>query len=591
MLFSSHLTHPPTRSPPGQQRRRHRAQSRNGGAGTWDTVTQQWWDGTIDNIWNNANNDTAVFGAGATGGQITIATNVTVGGITVNNNSYNLGLSSGGTGSIVLGGTSPDVFAYNASGTINAGISGSNGIDYVIGPTDTLTMPGTNMLYTGGSTLDGGGTLSINTKTTLSTGGPITLNSGTLIVNDTAAVSASLTINGTNSAAVLSSGNATFSGNASGSGTLLLFSKVNNDTISLQGNNGTFTGTFLVGVPGSGTLTNLRFTSNNGGSSTATFNLQNDGTILSRVASGTIQLGALMGQVGSHITGPASAGSIDYEIGGANINSEFDGIIQNAASNETIRISKIGNDSLTLTASNTYTGNTVINGGTLAFTNGAAASASPSVAVNVGTFTFAGALNVSGVSGGYTIPAGQTLTGSGGTVYGTVNVTNTTGTVNPGTSASGVGNAGTLNFQNTLNLNGGTANFDLSSSTSSGNDVLNVGSLDLSAASKLFISPIGTFSTGTLQQLNLKLHRRESGPLSAISRWPPAAPITAQLIHHQSGVIQVDILSHGGIARNLHWTGLGRRRGMSTPARNWAKIGDATNAPAFFFFPGRQRHL
>ena len=284
-----------------------------------------------------------------------------------------------------------------------------------------------------------------------------------------------------------------------------------------------------------------------------------------------------MGQVGSHITGPASAGSIDYEIGGAGISTQFDGIIQNAASNETIRISKIGNDSLTLTASNTYTGNTVINGGTLAFTNGAAASASPSIAVNVGTFTFAGALNVSGVSGGYTIPAGQTLTGSGGTVYGTVNVTNPTGVVNPGTTPSGSGNAGTLSFHDTLNLNGGTLVFDLSNSTGSGNDALTVGSLELSASSKLFVNPIGTFSTGTYNLIN---YTGLSGSLANLTL-ASGAPITAQLITSNPGVVQLDVLSLGA-ASNIRWNGPGNVWDVGTTANFF----NTTTSAAAPFFQG-----
>jgi hypothetical protein len=33
----------------------------SGGGGTWDTTSANWYNGTTDVVWNNANNDTAVF--------------------------------------------------------------------------------------------------------------------------------------------------------------------------------------------------------------------------------------------------------------------------------------------------------------------------------------------------------------------------------------------------------------------------------------------------------------------------------------------------------------------------------------------------
>src|SRR6476660_9550147 len=53
------------------------------GAGAWDITTQNWWNGSADVSWDNAPFNTAVFGAGGTGGAVTVNAAVSVNGITL----------------------------------------------------------------------------------------------------------------------------------------------------------------------------------------------------------------------------------------------------------------------------------------------------------------------------------------------------------------------------------------------------------------------------------------------------------------------------------------------------------------------------
>ena len=152
-------------------------------------------------------------------------------------------------------------------------------------------------------------------------------------------------------------------------------------------------------------------------------------------------------------------------------------------------LTKKGPGAVTLTNSaNTFSGMTNLIDGTLAvngaFPGGVTLSASPTTGI---TTTLAGA---------------GTL---GGTV---VNVSNTLIAPGPTSAANSVG---TLTLHN-LNTSGGTINFDLSSSPSSGNDLLNCndynsvhGDLSLSGSTTISINQIngpGTLTSGSYRLIN-----------------------------------------------------------------------------------------
>jgi fibronectin-binding autotransporter adhesin len=100
-----------------------------------------------------------------------------------------------------------------------------------------------------------------------------------------------------------------------------------------------------------------------------------------------------------------------------------------------VALSKTTGGTATLGNANTYGGNTTITAGTLAL--GASGSiASPNIILNGGTF------DVSSVSGGFSLGAGQTLKGNGSVAGGIT----ASGTVSPGASI------GTLNLNSSLTL-------------------------------------------------------------------------------------------------------------------------------------------
>ena len=128
------------------------------GAGTWDTSTATWWNGTADVAWPNTTADTAVLG-GASGAAGTVSVSGTV---TLNKIQFNAVGSGNYTisgGTLDFGGSSPSMAfaAAPLSPIVNAVISGSAGIAFngnISSGTNssTLTLGGANT-YTGLTTI------------------------------------------------------------------------------------------------------------------------------------------------------------------------------------------------------------------------------------------------------------------------------------------------------------------------------------------------------------------------------------------------------------------------------------------------------
>jgi fibronectin-binding autotransporter adhesin len=141
-------------------------------------------------------------------------------------------------------------------------------------------------------------------------------------------------------------------------------------------------------------------------------------------------------------------------------------------------LAKTGGGTLLFQAANTYSGNTIINGGTLAL-DVSGVIASPLIIVGSGA-----TYDVSAVSG-YTLNAGQTLSGSG-VVTGAVNLVSTA-IINPGSNAL----TGTLTLKNDLTETGGAVNhFDIPNGpTSPSNDSIMVaGTLTVSGANTIEVN-------------------------------------------------------------------------------------------------------
>jgi autotransporter-associated beta strand protein len=208
-------------------------------------------------------------------------------------------------------------------------------------------------------------------------------------------------------------GDTAMSGAWSGSGTVLVSNQATGGRTFTMGGNGSgggsmanFTGTINAGnCPGS-----FRF--NNGGGSpnlgnpNMTLNLgSNTATFLVRNGGISVDIGALMGGPNTRLSGrgSGSTGTVIYSIGGKGLSTEFDGTITNG--NDATAITLIGG-SLRLTGTNTYTGATTVNAGTLQvdgqITTSAVTLSGGGTGVLAGAGVFGGAVDIQ--SGGTLIP-------------------------------------------------------------------------------------------------------------------------------------------------------------------------------------------
>ena len=174
--------------------------------------------------------------------------------------------------------------------------------------------------------------------------------------------------------------------------------------------------------------------------------------------------------------------------GGAFDCGDLSGIAHDIALNGVLRgsavLTKTGGGKLTLNAANTFTGNTLVNQGTLALGATGAFASSPQIILAAGA-TF----DVSAVSG-YTLGASRTLTGMGN-VIGDVAAASTS-LINPGSPY------GTLTLGGALTMTGGAIlHLDLPTTPGPGNDLLVVnGDLNLSGLNTLEI--VGGGSPGSV---------------------------------------------------------------------------------------------
>ena len=384
------------------------------------------------------------------------------------------GLSGSGTVDTVAGGTSTlTVGNGDGSGTFSGIIQNTAGTLALIKTgTNTQVLQGANT-FTGGVTIKNGTLESKTTQTTLGT--------GTVVLGGAGSTNATFITgqNNTNSFIINapSSGTNVIGANGIGSGFTLSGPMTLNGDLILQNYPNNFAGGFNSSASLSGGVTgtgNLML--NNLGNNTNFINLSaaainHSGTI-------TVQ-GQGLGNV-----------SISAVIG-----SNVTGVTQNSATSRLI-----------LSATNTYSGDTTINSGTLRLAAGG--SIGNSANIIVGTVPGSAAILDASVAG-ITIGAGQTLKG-----YGTVtgSVTND-GTLVPGTSI------GTLTFGGNLTLNAGSTNkFEVNGSTPT-NDVVILGST-MTYGGVLGIVPSGTFTAGQTFRLFSGAGATNASNFSSISGSP-----------------------------------------------------------------------
>jgi autotransporter-associated beta strand protein len=260
-----------------------------------------------------------------------------------------------------------------------------------------------------------------------------------------------------------------------------------------------------------------------------------------------------------------------------NGNGEVTGAIASGTGTGPINLTKSGSGTWTLSGVNTYAGSTTINAGTLSLGASGSIAKSPAITVNTGAY-----FDVSGLSAGFTLGSGsttQTLQGAG-TVQGAI-INGAYGFISP----AGTSTAGTLNIQNlTLgSVSGGIVNFDLSSSTSSGNDLLNVtGNLSAlgssSPASTTFnINMLsGSLATGAYKLVNYGTWAGGSINNIGLSGVGAGAATTRQSFSLSRTGNEIDLTVSGSPA-SLVWKGNLSNvwdRGASG-AKNWLNGGTA----------------
>lgn len=235
-------------------------------------------------------------------------------------------------------------------------------------------------------------------------------------------------------------------------------------------------------VPGTPSVFQLRNNSPTGGFFNNSFvgtrvNLSNAVLTTNANSGGNLNmLGQLSGDSTSTLQGAIGGPVILYEIGAMNTDSTFAGAV---TTSNGINISKVGTGKLTLSGNLTYTSNlnasadlrggiTRVIGGTLALSGTAAIPGGVVDATLGNLFTTidvrsGGTLDVSGASTTDGTAALQQVIGSG-TVVGPYN--HSQGNLRPGDATFGETNlttsaAGKLTFANSLNVSGGTINYDL----------------------------------------------------------------------------------------------------------------------------------
>jgi autotransporter-associated beta strand protein len=171
-----------------------------GGTGTWDTSTSRWGiaaTGPYLLNWNNANNDTAIFGG--TAGTVTLASPITLGGILFNTSGYTVAgntltlaatgmlsasqsatISSTLAGSVLITKSGVGTLTLNPSSatTFNAGLTISGGT--LLADFANLASPA-NLISNSNALALGGGILSIKGKSsgvTTQTFAGVTINAG-----------------------------------------------------------------------------------------------------------------------------------------------------------------------------------------------------------------------------------------------------------------------------------------------------------------------------------------------------------------------------------------------------------------------------
>lgn len=394
-----------------------------------------------------------------------------VNGITVPTNyaqRFTFGSTTGATLTIGAGGISKT----NTSVAMNLGcsvalsanqtwnIGGSNLV--FNGPTPIINTGGFNLLVTGGGALD------LRPTTAFTCGPNVTINSAQVYIN---AAAADVTFAGTNTYKNLLIVQGTAQGSTfpadTNSATTSHFGNASSGTITF-GSNSTASATLIYN--GNTASTPKTFTYDARNTSAANIKVSTTGQTL------TITSNLLLSN------GATQTSDKNWNFGGAG-NLTLNGPVTNASgSSFKIGVTKNDAGTLTLRGANTYTGDTIINGGTLAVNGSGTLASTPNIVVAGGA-----TLDVSGMSSSLAIGAGRTLGNSAAA----------TGVLKGNINASGGKLAVTFNgTAPALSIGGGTL-------TLSGSTVVQVSGAIPVGTYHLITTTAGGSVTGSLPAITL----------------------------------------------------------------------------------------
>ena len=427
-------------------------------------------------------------------------------------------------------GVAPVTLTLNGSGTylynsiirdFDNSVAGTYPISLVKNGSGTQTLVGTSIIYSGTSsvnsgtfelidtssfrspaTVANGATLKLSSRTTVATGSlfAVNLNSGGTVthhgqgtkqywvLNGPLNTAGTTTINQDSNTAGVIDKSLFLDGGLKGSGTVTINATNPGNGVVFRNNNTTFSGNLIVngiadtdvnegsGIGVGGCTTGLQ---NANIELNGTMELLTQGVGWAGNASGAFQMGALTGtgvMVGNFTTG----GGTTVTMGNTNTSGSFSGVIADGTGN-IVNLVKVGTATQTLAGANTYTGNTTVNGGTLALSGGSSISDNGTlilantagVQVTLASNETIGALSGGGLAGGNIDLQGHTLTlagstattysgvisGTGGTLTKTGNGTQTLAGANTYSGPTHVG-AGRLNLTGTLANSAVTIGYD-----------------------------------------------------------------------------------------------------------------------------------
>ena len=409
-------------------------------------------------IFNNTAMDYQISGAAIAGGSL--AKNGTGTVTLLNINTYpgattisqgKLQLGNGTTDGSIAGSasvTNNGILEFNLGGSVTAAhpISGTGSL--IKKGFGSLTLTGASS-YSGGTTIDEG--LLVAGSTAMS-GGPITLNTGGTLT---------FTGNGQTSASTLT-----------GAGSIL-----NNtaNTIAITGDHTGFNGSFTHDAAAN----NTQFNSAVSASQNASYNLSNGEIIFAANGDYTVKFGSLSSGAGNIRGGNTATGTATVEVGNLDTDSLIAGNFNNGVT-KVLSLQKVGAGTLTLSGGANYSGPTLVNAGSLAFTT-------VPKALGTSAFTIADGATLSVKAAA----AGTTMLPTGSLTLGASNLDLDFNLLVPTITQISTGDL-TLNGALTVNLSGSTALASgtyklIDYSTLSGSGTLPTGSFS-----------IGNRSTGTI---------------------------------------------------------------------------------------------